>query len=1802
MIESPSMRTRALMRLLARFLTLALLWQSLPWSPPATPHLPPPPPVLGLQDIVRLTAPPVTYASVAALQKSGPSTVEQGQTIKYTLTITDDGSGTTNPHVYDVIDMRNIRDVSYSSDWWGTEHATPGQVTVEFYTDTMAAGEVATLTVVLEPYVPITDGTIITNELYYATWDPAGRLTGTTVVTTVINAPAYAMDGVASSEPACAGSTVTYTVWLTNVGHLATVQPFTITVELDGRVSFGGASHGGTESGGLVTWGNIATPLLPGDGISRTFWVTIPPSVARSSVLTYHLRATNPTEVTPDGTHTLTSTVKRVAADFADTAPGCVGTPITFTRIYTDMPVTAARWDFGDGTTITTTGGLTVTHTYAAGGYYTVTHTVTGTCDGVTQTHTYTAVAFIDGVAAAFEPGATVSVCVGGNVMFTATDAVSSSVVGHRWDFGDGTITDTLTLTTVEHTYTAGGYYTVTLTVTNATGCTAVFSRPNAVFVDTLAPAFAPTETITVCPGSMTTFTDTSAVGSRVVAHRWDMGDGTVITGTGGLTVAHAYLVGGYYTVTMVVTNATGCTDYAIRPRVVFVNGVRADFVATTPTSICTGSGVTFSSTSVASSTITYYRWDFDGVVSGSPTMSVTTHVYNSPGYHTVVLTVTSGGCQDTLVRTDYVFVSGLEANFAPTETITVCSGAATATLTDTSASSETIVARRWEWGDGSYTAAGSAPTATHTYTAPGYYTVTLIVTNATGCTDIVSRPNAVFVNGVRADVDTTPFSILCWSGPYCGYGTGCTITLQSTSVASGTIEEHLWDLGDGTVVSTGQTTTVTHIYTQGGEFTVTLTITSAGCSDTWISPYPIVIEKVATSFAPTQTVTVCTGALVYFTDTSHISGTVTSRVWDFGDGTTSPNLVNTPYVSHTYAAAGVYTVGLTLNTYSCSGVTRTAELVVVEDATAAFTNVLTACTGTAVPFTYTGQITGALGNYEWDWGDGTRDTTTMPTITHPYADPGVYTVRMTVTTSAGCAHVTTGTVAIEGAGVSFAPDVPQRLCLGAGVTFSDTSAISGTFKSRMWDFGDGITGTEAVTTHVYAATGSYTVTLTIETGSGCRTTITRTHWVTVESVTAAISPTDPLTVCIGQGLTLTDSSTSAGGGVVERHWDWGDGTTGNAVTMTHSFDHSGVFTVTLTVTTAAGCVDSDTLLVNVQGVTAGFEGPTALCYQAGGVTVTFTNTTAYSGALASWVWDFGGITATTWETATHVYTAPGVYTITLTVSTTNGCTSSYERTLEIDALTVSITRTPTTMICAGESVLLTDTSTVTGTVVSRRWDLGDGHVITGNLPSVSHIYDVGGNYIVTLAVTTAGGCTAWVTTTVDIDHITADFDAPHAVCLGSSAHFSDTSVAAGGIVSVEWELGDGSTSTSPVTDHIYTAPGVYTVWMTATSGSGCRRAVSKAITVEAVSAAIDPGASVTICERAEVRFADVSAVTGTLGAREWRFSDDGSTATGDAVTYTFDSAGTYLVSLALTTSAGCADVAAVVVTVKEPPAPTIEITPTSAMVGETVYFTDTGSGGSSWLWDFGDGAVAGPLSTPHATHAYGAPGTYTVTLTVTSAAGCTAGAQRSLTVNAVVESHVAYLPLVVRNYSIGPDLVVVDPIHVVMEDGPDYVLVTIRNDGAVPASGFWVDLYLDPSRPPEVGETWPELCSQGKAWFVRRTLAPGESYTLDTRWPDDPNSPGMRYSIWPDELPEGTHTLYAVVDSYWRPYGLVIESDESNNRSAPFQFVNLPNRPTSGNQVPTSAPTLPVGIATPQPPTTPVPRPTSPPTATPGP
>ena len=143
-----------------------------------------------------------------------------------------------------------------------------------------------------------------------------------------------------------------------------------------------------------------------------------------------------------------------------------------------------------------------------------------------------------------------------------------------------------------------------------------------------------------------------------------------------------------------------------------------------------------------------------------------------------------------------------------------------------------------------------------------------------------------------------------------------------------------------------------------------------------------------------------------------------------------------------------------------------------------------------------------------------------------------------------------------------------------------------------------------------------------------------------------------------------------------------------------------------------------------------------------------------------------------------------------------------------------------------------------------------------------------------------------------------------------------------------------------------------------------------------------------------------------------------------------------------------------------------------------------------------------------------------------------------------IVKWPVVYLPLVMRNYSVGPDLIVE---NIVVADGA--IAITIKNQGKLPVPaplGFWVDLYINPSpAPTRVNQTWDSLSAYGAAWGVDREalpILPNETrvlYLYDRYYKSE-------FSRLPAALRAGD-VIYVQVDSYNADtdYGAVLEDHE---------------------------------------------------------
>ena len=268
-------------------------------------------------------------------------------------------------------------------------------------------------------------------------------------------------------------------------------------------------------------------------------------------------------------------------------------------------------------------------------------------------------------------------------------------------------------------------------------------------------------------------------------------------------------------------------------------------------------------------------------------------------------------------------------------------------------------------------------------------------------------------------------------------------------------------------------------------------------------------------------------------------------------------------------------------------------------------------------------------------------------------------------------------------AGFRFTPSDPvefQEVLFEAPfcVRETDTNCVRGPVAAYAWDFGDGTTGIGSSVTHAYSIASTYTVTLTVTDADNRRTSASRS--VTVDAgptpeAAFVFSPDKPTTTTTVQ-FNAIQSTAPAGRTITGYAWDFGDGTPtcmplalhpvcGTGVTVSHTFSVAGTYNVTLTVKDSVGATDttSDAVTVGVVSTdpTASFTFSPSKTTT--GVVITFNGSASSavgSRTIVSYIWDFGDTTPAVTKatpTETHSFTTEGTFTVTLTVTDSEGDT-----------------------------------------------------------------------------------------------------------------------------------------------------------------------------------------------------------------------------------------------------------------------------------------------------------------------------------------------------------------------------------------------------------------------------------------------------------------------------------------------------------------------------------------------------------------
>jgi len=316
-----------------------------------------------------------------------------------------------------------------------------------------------------------------------------------------------------------------------------------------------------------------------------------------------------------------------------------------------------------------------------------------------------------------------------------------------------------------------------------------------------------------------------------------------------------------------------------------------------------------------------------------------------------------------------------------------------------------------WDFGD---TNVGTEVAPSHTYTAPGTYTVSLTVTDDGG---LPSTP-------VTTTATITPNSPPVANPgllPYTGI-TGVAVAFDGTgsSDPDGSVASYAWDFGDPNDLTAGTGATPSHTYTVADSYTVTLTVTDdGGLPSAPVMTAATIADNVPPTAEANGDYTGATGAAIVFDSTGSnddTDGFIVSYAWDFGynDGDGDPVTGTGPSPSHSYAVAGDYTVTLTV-TDNLGGTgddiamvtITTANLAPIAEARGPYSVSLPLELGIVEfdaswdPVDETGSYDpdGTIVSYDWDFGDPNDATPgSGPTPTHQYTASSTYIATLTVT------------------------------------------------------------------------------------------------------------------------------------------------------------------------------------------------------------------------------------------------------------------------------------------------------------------------------------------------------------------------------------------------------------------------------------------------------------------------------------------------------------------------------------------------------------------------------------------------------------------------------------------------------------------------------------------------------------------------------------------------------------------------------------------------------------------------------------
>lgn len=1120
------------------------------------------------------------------------------------------------------------------------------------------------------------------------------------------------------------------------------------------------------------------------------------------------------------------------------------------------------QWDFGDGNLSTAQNPV---HSYSSPGIFTV---ILRIVNSMGCAASITKPAFINiqnGVKANFSY-TTVAGCQTPSPFNFINESIGTGALTYRWDFGDG---KTSTQTNPTNNYNAG-IFTVKLIATSSFGCSDTIIKPNAINVGLIHADF--TFKDSICAGSAVQLTNTSTP-SNFTGALWNFGDGSSSTE---INPAKTFTTPGLYKIKLVA--AFGQCKDSIAKQVTVLSAPTAGFSALNVSGCAGPLNVSFKDSSIKA---TSYNWSFgDGAASN---LQNPVHSYTTMGSFSVALTVTNGiGCSATIVKDKFVNLLPLTIQSLNNLGAIRCAPISISPNA-TIAGNHPVASYLWDFGDGT---SSTLAKPTHTYTTAGKYDVKLVIVSPEGCTASYIYKDAV-IAGSRPNTKFSADQI-----DVCAF-TPVSFTDLSTNA---TVDQWQWSFGDG---GNAAVQNPKYVYKDTGYFNVSLITSNSGCYDTLKIEKYIHIRPPVAGF---DTSFFCNDPLKrVFIDKSIGANTWD---WNFGDNTSSTEKSPT----HTYAGPGNYPVILTVSYGQCQQTIKKDIVVFKERGTLSVSDSIS-CLNTQITFKANNINAANMSSYNWYFNGlgGSVTVTQNNPVTISYDKPGLQSAALVVADLLSCNDTIYAPVAIKiyGPKAMFSSANPNT-CFGNAIAFADNSTTDGVhlIKEYVWDYGESIPQryTAAPFSHDYAATGDYTVKMSVTDSYGCKDSVTKFQFVSITKPVAKFTVSDTA-ICPVLPITFTNNSVGVN---ATYRWDFADGTTSIDVSPVHAYSKPGSYKVRMVMVDKNGCTDSTSTLINVYSAKAAF----AMSDSASTCPPLVVNLTNQSVNYTSLAWDFGDGGNSQLPNPSHIFTFPGNYTVKLLIKNNGGCFDTLTKKVTIQGPT-GIFNYSLKEACIPQKV---DYSITTKNTVNYVWDFDDGNTIFTIAPNASHTYINAGGYTPKVILEDAGGCKVAVqgVDTIKIYSVSTNIISDtRLVCDSGAIAFRDSTISNDATGSYFWNFGDGTTSTAKNPNHNFTDTGFYSVKLITTTRFGCKDSTFSKNYVKVVSAPqVKIIGDTTGCEPATILLAGGFLKKDTAAINwQWSFGNGNTSNLQNPGSQTFINSGLYNVVLKATNSDGCSGI-----------------------------------------------------------------------------------------------------------------------------------------------------------------------------------------------------------------------------------------------------------------------------------------------------